>query len=415
MGIVYSALHHKTRKRVAIKMLSPHLLTDSRHRKRFQRESHITSQIQHRGLVRIFGHGATEDGNPYILMEYLAGLSLHTLLLRTAGDRLPITTAIEITIQLADALHTAHATGLVHSDIKPSNIMLTESGRTSSGWHVKLLDFGVARLLIEGDGGTTSDSDVIGTPAYMSPEQCQGRGEVDARSDVYGLGVLLFEMLCGRPPFVGPKLRVMYQHVYESAPSIERFCPEADAELCRLLKCMLAKSKLARPAMDEVSAQLRTLIPELKSAPTPLMIRRESAAVRSALRLGVFGLAGAVLAGALGYTRVLFRSRSPAAVITASPQTNPTPPVVPLPAVVLHAVNEDKLPSPTAEAERKSPATTSLISAPSKRTRPTAPIAEPHRPPVPRASDTAALPESTHEDEREAKQNANSSIVEYWN
>lgn len=308
MGIVYSAVHEKTAERAAVKILSPYLLRDQRHRRRFQREARAAARVAHAGLVRVFGSGEVADGEPYILMEYLDGSSLRRTLETALAHRLSIAAALHIAIQLADMLASAHETGLLHRDIKPSNVMLLGESDQPASCRVKLIDFGLARLLTEGEGATASEGEVIGTPTYMSPEQCQGQTTLDGRSDVYGLGALLFEMLCGRPPFVGPPPRVMYQHVYESSPSPETLRPEMSVELSVLVMKMLAKAPDSRPTMVEAAAALRSCADVNNTAPAASdPARAEASRISAKARrwIGILCLINVALVA------MLFRAHSP--------------------------------------------------------------------------------------------------------
>lgn len=314
MGIVYSAVHEKTAERVAVKMLSPHLLRDQRHHRRFQREARAAAQVAHAGLVRVFGHGAVADGEPYILMEYLDGSSLRRTLEAAPAHRLSIAAALHIAIQLAEMLAAAHKTGLLHRDIKPSNVMLLGASDQPAACRVKLIDFGLARLLTEGDGVTISEGDVLGTPFYMSPEQCEGRTTLDGRSDVYSLGALLFEMLCGRTPFVGLPPRVMYQHVYESPPPLETLRPEMSLELSVLVMKMLAKAPDSRPTMAEAVTGLRSCADINSAAPRASDSPRAGAPRvpgKAGRWIGILGLINVAL---LAY---LFRAHAPASTAPA--------------------------------------------------------------------------------------------------
>jgi beta-lactam-binding protein with PASTA domain/predicted Ser/Thr protein kinase len=195
---------------VAVKMLRPDLARDPSFQARFRREAHSAASLNHPAIVAVYDTGEDEfAGNPvpYIVMEYVEGSTLRELL--ASGNRLVPERAMEITDGVLAALAYSHQQGIVHRDIKPANVMLTRSG------DVKVMDFGIARAVADSGATMTQTSAVIGTAQYLSPEQARGE-QVDARSDIYSTGCLLYELLTGRPPFVGDSpVSVAYQHVRE--------------------------------------------------------------------------------------------------------------------------------------------------------------------------------------------------------
>src|SRR5262245_37814049 len=198
-GTVYVATHALLGRRAAVKVLHGRLAASPQMVERFVREARAANIIRHPGIVDIFEFGALSDGRPYFVMELLEGTDLDTLL-RMRG-RLAFDEVLEILEPVVEALEAAHAAGIVHRDLKASNIMLLNSGGPRA---VKLLDFGVAKLLVPEPGAEalTSMGQRLGTPVAMAPEQIRC-GPVDARTDVYALGVLIFQMLTGRYPFAG--------------------------------------------------------------------------------------------------------------------------------------------------------------------------------------------------------------------
>ena len=198
MGVVYRAVDTGLGRRAAIKLLPPDATGDSERHRRFIQEARAASALNHPNIVTIYEVGEHE-GTTFIAMELVDGLPLDTLL---AKGPLPLATALDYATQTAAALEAAHAAGIVHRDIKPANIMITGDGR------VKVLDFGLAKLIERPAAEATMSAFdtmpgiVVGTAAYMSPEQAQGR-PVDARSDVFSFGVVLYEMLTGQRPFAG--------------------------------------------------------------------------------------------------------------------------------------------------------------------------------------------------------------------
>lgn len=192
MATVYKAHQHSMNRIVALKVLPRQFLNDDTYMQRFEREVQIVSQLEHRSIVPVHDYGE-QDGQPYIVMRYMAGGSVDALIKRGA---LPMEQILEILDQIAPALNYAHSKNVLHRDLKPSNVLMDETGGAY------LTDFGIARILGEAAAGTITTQGVVGTPAYMSPEQAQGK-PLDGRSDLYSLGVMLFEMATGRQPFEG--------------------------------------------------------------------------------------------------------------------------------------------------------------------------------------------------------------------
>jgi serine/threonine-protein kinase len=219
MGAVYRGTHVLMEKTVAIKVLRPSLAADEKIVARFSREARAASRISHPHALSVTDFGEEENGVVFLVMEYLDGQTLKELI-RAKGP-MPLPRVVEIMKQVAAALDAAHEQGVVHRDLKSENIMLVS---TSGGDYAKVLDFGIAKIKEregEYDPGLTSPDLVIGTPQYMSPEQCSQSEEIDARSDVYSLGVILYEMLVGHVPFTGPSpTAIMLKHLQEPAPSV---------------------------------------------------------------------------------------------------------------------------------------------------------------------------------------------------
>jgi serine/threonine-protein kinase len=214
MAEVWEAHDDVLARPVAVKVLHPHLADDDGFVERFRREAVAAARLTHPGIVATFDAGA-DDGVAYIVMELIRG---HTLRQAMEGAPMPAAEAVRIATAVADALEHAHRAGLVHRDVKPANILLCEA--PTGGVRVKVADFGIAKLQ-SGGSDLTQTGAVVGTAKYLSPEQVEGRSP-DARSDVYALGVVLYEMLCGRPPFVGEtELATALQHV-QAMPSPPR-------------------------------------------------------------------------------------------------------------------------------------------------------------------------------------------------
>jgi serine/threonine-protein kinase len=218
MGTVYRATHVLMEKTVAVKVLHPSLAADEKIVARFTREAKAASRISHPHALNVTDFGEAEDGVVFLVMEYLSGRTLKRVV-REEGA-MPLARVVLIARQIAGALDAAHAEGVVHRDLKSDNIML---GETAGGDWAKVLDFGIAKI-IEPDGhdpDLTAPNLIIGTPQYMSPEQCSQASEIDARSDTYSFGVILYEMLVGHVPFTGESATsIMLKHLQEPAPSV---------------------------------------------------------------------------------------------------------------------------------------------------------------------------------------------------
>ena len=240
MGTVYRGTHVLMEKTVAIKVLRPALAADEKIVARFSREARAASRISHPHALSVTDFGEDETGHVFLVMEFLSGKTLKQVV-RDEGP-LPLARVVDITRQVGDALSAAHAEGVVHRDLKSDNIMLLD---TVSGDHAKVLDFGIAKINEpEGgvDTGLTAPNLVIGTPQYMSPEQCSQETEIDTRSDIYSLGVILFEMLVGHVPFSGDSpTMVMMKHLQEPVPSVLEERSDLPASVGRVVARAMAK------------------------------------------------------------------------------------------------------------------------------------------------------------------------------
>jgi serine/threonine protein kinase len=215
MGSVYLAEHPFLGRKAAIKVLKPECASNADLIQRFLNEARAANAIHHPNIIDIIDVGILPEGVPYMMMEFLQGESLADRLHRVS--RLPQSEALYIAGQIASALAAAHAVDIVHRDLKPDNVFIVPDLQNPGHDHVKVLDFGIAKLRPEFAPGSprTSAGALLGTPAYMSPEQCMGKtSEIDHRADIYALGVILFEMLCGRTPFEGQSYgEFILQHV----------------------------------------------------------------------------------------------------------------------------------------------------------------------------------------------------------
>ena len=247
MSAVYRAYDPTLDRQVAIKILKAELARDKVYRRRFQEEAHALGKVSHPNLVPIYAVGQ-EGAISYYAMELIEGPTLREVL--NTQHRLRANEALAVFKQFLSGLNAVHQAGIVHRDIKPGNVMLDGTGR------VRLMDFGLARR-IERESLTLA-GDVLGTPQYMSPEQAQG-AVVDARSDLYAAGVVLFEMLAGQPPFKGSDtIAILRAHVEEPPPPLQDLAPDISPELAQLVNRLLAKKP------DRRYAHVRELLAALE-------------------------------------------------------------------------------------------------------------------------------------------------------
>jgi serine/threonine-protein kinase len=265
MGAVYEALHQTLGRHVAIKVLHPEVARNEEFAMRFANEARAANIVDHPDVVQITDHGTLPDGIPYIVMEYLKGESLGHRIEHLGGPMSPSEVAF-IALQITDVLAAAHARGIIHRDLKPENVMLLPDSATATGERAKVLDFGIAKLIEANNSGNfqTRATELLGTPNYMSPEQCRGAKGVDEKTDVYALGVMMFEMLVGKPPFTGSALgELMAKHMYEPAPKVSAVNPQVPQDLARLVDLLLDKDKEKRPTMESLEVQLEQLTADL--------------------------------------------------------------------------------------------------------------------------------------------------------
>jgi serine/threonine-protein kinase len=219
MSVVYKARHTLRKNLVAVKMLLPHMLLSSTNLKRFQQAAQAASALSHPNLITVHDLGLTPYGMPYLVMEYIEGCGLSDLIKREG--RISPARCLDILIDACDASSVAHEKGIIHRDLKPSNIMIAVSGDGTE--QVKIVDFGIAKLLPTGGEEAqrlTQTGELFGSPLYMSPEQCLSR-PLDARSDVYLLGCVMYEALTGSPPLAGGSImETMYKHMHEVPPGL---------------------------------------------------------------------------------------------------------------------------------------------------------------------------------------------------
>jgi serine/threonine-protein kinase len=257
MGVVYLAEHTAIGKRAALKMLLPQYCKSEAIVTRFFNEAKATAKLQHPGLVEIYDYGHHTDGSAYIVMEFLDGESLAKKLKREGALELQL--VIELSRQIALALQVAHSHGIVHRDLKPDNVLLVPSEELKCGVRAKVLDFGIAKIIDHAEASQmkTRTGMLMGTPAYMSPEQCRGAKQIDQRADVYSLGAMMYEMASGAPPFKGEGLgEIIAAHLTESIPPLE-----PAPQLSPVCERALAKNPADRyQNMTELLADLDALL-----------------------------------------------------------------------------------------------------------------------------------------------------------
>ena len=261
MGQVFLAEHTVLGRRAAVKVLHPELSKEGEALARFFNEARASASLHHPGLIDVYDFGQNDAGQVFIVMELLEGLGLRDLLSR--HKVIPPVLAVGVARQIAEAMAVAHEHGIIHRDLKPENLFLVPDREIPLGWRAKVLDFGIAKLYGEGQKSviTTRTGNILGTPTYMAPEQCHGASHVDLRCDIYSLGCILFEMLCGQPPFPGEGVgAVIAAHMFEAPPLPSSLVPSLPLEVDTALMAMLAKEPDKRVStMIEVADMLAEL------------------------------------------------------------------------------------------------------------------------------------------------------------
>ncbi len=265
MGMVVRALHLQLRDYVAIKFLLPSAMDDERARMRFLREARACARLRNEHIVRVLDFGMYENGAPIIVMEYLEGTDLARHLV--AKRWLSCEATVDYVLQACEGIAEAHAYGLVHRDLKPSNLFLTS--RSDGTSLVKVLDFGASKFVAlagtceASAKGITASNTMIGSPEYMSPEQISGEGPLDARSDIWALGVIVFELLAGRVPFFEESVVTTFASVLRAEPpSLRALRPDIPEELDALVAWCLQKEPKDRcPDVATFAAKLVEAVP----------------------------------------------------------------------------------------------------------------------------------------------------------
>ena len=337
MSVVYKAIQEGINRPVAIKLLRDELCDDDSNVKRFKRESKAVSQLSHPNLVGIYDVGVADTGQPYMVMEFLEGLSLIDVIEKTGP--IFVDRAIPIFIQICDVMNYAHSKGYIHRDLKPHNIMLVKAGEKPD--FVKLVDFGIVAMdqnMQSVSQKLTAAGEICGSPLYMSPEQVLDTG-VDGRSDVYSLGVMMYEALAGHPPFGGKRITdVMQKHIHSAPPPFSQVCPQAQippevegvifkalekAPEARYQSMDYLKQALlrvtgradSRPgsasfAMANPAKEVKKLAPPVQPPPPPV-VPAKSAAKNGLMTMLVAMAIGAVLAAGAVYVFVIAPKANP--------------------------------------------------------------------------------------------------------
>ncbi len=264
MGVVYKAEDVNLDRLVALKFLPSQISADNKEKKRFIHEAKAASALDHPNICTVHEIGQTAEGQLFIAMGYYKGRTLKD---KIESGLMPIGDAVEVAIQIAEGLKKAHQESIVHRDLKPANVMITDEGSA------KIVDFGLAKL--KGMSRLTKAGTTIGTVAYMSPEQAMGK-EVDQRTDIWSLGVILYEMLTGRLPFGGDyDQAVIYSIINEEPEPLSKACPDASSGLEQIVSQALTKEPAERyQHMDELLKDLKTIAEDLKPSRTKAGLSR---------------------------------------------------------------------------------------------------------------------------------------------
>ncbi len=249
MGAVYEGINASIGRRVAIKVLLPEYAGQPEVVRRFFNEAKAVNAINHPGVVQVSDVGTAADGSLFLVMEYLDGQTLGERL-NDSGGRLAESVVVPIAWQLAGVLTAAHGKNIVHRDLKPGNVIVVPDMTGPAGERVKLLDFGIAKLgaeHLQDQDVKTRTGQILGTAAYMSPEQFMGNRAIDAQTDVYSLGIMLYRMLSGRVPFTSTngEMALGMMHLMEEPPPLAEQAPGTSPWLVTLIHRMLAKSTAA--------------------------------------------------------------------------------------------------------------------------------------------------------------------------
>jgi len=280
MGVVFEAVHELINRRAAIKVLHADFSRNPEMATRFLNEARAANIVQHPGIVNIFEFDRLPDGSAYIVMDYLDGDSLSQRLQRHGG-RMEAGPALTLILQVAEALTAAHSKGVIHRDLKPDNIMIVPDQGDAAREQAKILDFGIAKMAeSQGMGPALAKTQVgvpMGTPLYMAPEQWKGASEVEDKADVYSLGVIMYEILSGQPPFIANSgSEVMALHILATPRPLSELAPNVPIEVAELVHQMLSKVPADRPPIGAVTRELRRILGintevSLPGSPMPML------------------------------------------------------------------------------------------------------------------------------------------------
>ncbi len=255
MGVVLAATHMHLHQHVALKLMLPEAVKNPVLAERFAREARAAARLKSAHVARVFDVGVLETGSPYMVMEYLEGSDLASIVARQGA--LDVDVAVDCVLQACDAVAEAHSLGIVHRDLKPGNLFLTY--RNDGRPLVKVLDFGISKhASTPADLSLTSSTEVIGSPNYMSPEQLRSARRADARSDIWGLGIILYELLTGRVPFVAETFAELASKVLNDPPlPLSTTRPDATPELARIVgRCLEKDPERRHRDVAELAAAL---------------------------------------------------------------------------------------------------------------------------------------------------------------
>ncbi len=294
MADVYLAQDVRLNRQVAIKILRSDLARDPSFVTRFNKEALSVAALNHPGIVSVYDSGKEDSPSgamPYIVMEYVEGKTLREIV--NKGERFALNRAVEITEGILIALQYSHKNGIIHRDIKPGNIMITDNG------DVKVMDFGIARALADTGATMTSTWNIIGTAQYLSPEQATGT-QADARSDLYSVGCLLYELLAGRPPFTGDTpVAIAYQHVSAPLVPITEIQESLDPALNAFFSIALAKD--ANERYQSANAMLKDLKKLVKGEGITTQIPKQMRKEKARNRIAALSIALILLVGGVSY------------------------------------------------------------------------------------------------------------------
>jgi eukaryotic-like serine/threonine-protein kinase len=267
MGAVYEARHWKLARRVAIKFLLPDFAANREVLRRFENEAKAAGGLEHPNLAAVTDFGRADDGSPYLVMEFLEGEDCAKLLSRQGS--LAASRAANIVVQACRGLAVAHKATIVHRDLKPENLFVTDAGDGSD--LIKVLDFGIAKLRVADAGVVTGTGATFGTAYYMSPEQARGAGEVDPRTDVWSMGVVLYELLSGRKPFLGEQfLEVIHQILSFDPPPLATLRPDLPPKLVAAVESAMKKDLRERlPSVVSLAEALAPFVGARGAAESP--------------------------------------------------------------------------------------------------------------------------------------------------